>query len=82
MIVQQSIFAVMYQNPSDGVWSCFGVSNTEEDAYDVAAAAVDAIQLSYSFHDQHVQRAVEEVMNSIRIIPAVLGYESWDLNRV
>lgn len=81
MIVQDSVFAVMALNPEDGTWFCLGVSRTEADAEKMAADAVDNIRLSYSFREDRIKRAANEAMDTVRIIPAVLGYDSWDLHR-
>lgn len=82
MIVQKSVFAVMAHNPGDGTWFCLGVARSEEDAEKMAADAIDNIRLAYSFREDRIKRAVNEAMDTVRIIPAVLGYDDWDLNRV
>lgn len=81
MIRQDAVFAVMVRSPEDGDWRCIGVSRTEEDAEQIAATAIDTINLSYSFRENRLRQAVSEVMDSVRIIPAVLGYDTWDLHR-
>ena len=82
MIRQDAVWAVMARHPlNEDDWIVLGVARSEEDAEKVAAEAIDMIRLSYTFREERLKRAVNQAMDEVRIIPAVLGYDTWDLHR-
>jgi len=82
MIVQESVWAVMCRNPNGEGWKCLGITTDEDEAEAIARVAIETVTQSYSFHNQSLRSAVDAALQTVRIIPAVLGYDDWDMIRV
>lgn len=74
------LFAVLCRDPDDGSVQVLGTNATEEGAWHVATEAVDALSLSYSLHPERFKQGLQDMFDSIIVVPAVVMFDLAALN--
>ena len=69
------VFAVLCRDPETDRIRVLGTNETAEGAWDIASEAVDAISLSYSLHPARFKRGIQDLFDSIDVVPAVIMFD-------